>query len=158
MIIVYIRGVQLYNHKRVRNPKFNPELMIVEARVEGDTGTYNVMLELDTDIKQEEDKIKISIYKVGFYCECKAAQTYKGLCKHSVALLKALSKGDVEVVDYPTPIFEEIKRQILEKEKQRRKSEFKVRLEKIKKAYSYAATRLISETNIKPNISLKKNN
>ena len=153
---VYIRGVQLYNHKRVRNPKFNPELMIVEARVEGDTGTYNVMLELDTDIKQEKDKIKISIYKVGFYCECKAAQTYKGLCKHSVALLKALSKGEVEVVDYPTPIFEEIKRQILEEEKQRRKSEFKVRLEKIKKAYSYAATRLISETNIKPNVSLKK--
>lgn len=102
---VYIRGIQLYNHGRVKNPKFNPELMIAEAKVEGDTDPYNVILDLDVDTEGEENNLKASIYKVGFWRECKAAQTYKGLCKHSVALLKALSKGEVEVVDYPTPIF-----------------------------------------------------
>jgi len=153
---VYIRGIQLYNHGRVKNPKFNPELMIAEAKVEGDTDTYNVILDLDVDTEGEENNLKASIYKVGFWCECKAAQTYKGLCKHSVALLKTLSKGEVEVVDYPTPIFLELKKKFEEEERQKRRTEFKKRLEKIKSTYAHAMTRLISEIDIKPNVYLKK--
>jgi SNF2 family DNA or RNA helicase len=153
---VYLRGIQLYNHGRVKNPKFNPQLKIVEAEVEGDTGTYNVIIDFEIYTEGEGNDLKMGISNFGFWCECKAAQTYKGFCKHAVALLKAFAKGEAEVVDYIPPIFLGFKKKIEEEKKQRRKSEFKKRLEKIRSAYARAALHLVSEVEMKPNVYIKK--
>lgn len=49
-----------------------------------------------------------------------------------------------------------MKKKFEEEERQRRRTEFKKRLEKIKSTYAHAMTRLISEIDIKPNVYLKK--
>lgn len=153
---VFLRGIQLYNHKRVRYVKFNPLEWTFEAVVEGDTDTYNVLVRWKI-IKNERFN-DIRFVGISHFCECKATKQYKGFCKHAIAVLKAVSRGEFEITDSHSDISKKIAKSIekeqLERERQLRRElylQIAEQFNELVKAYS-----VVRIPKKEPNIYLRK--
>lgn len=97
--LVYFRGLDYYNRGRVKNFRYSPEKLLIQAIV---TGSKNY-------------QVRIEFYDGGdvadYQCTCPAYEQYDGACKHIIAvLLKALDKSSnstpsespaIPVMDHP---------------------------------------------------------
>jgi SNF2 family DNA or RNA helicase len=79
---VYFRGLDYYTRGRVKNFRYSPEQLLIQAIVSG-SKNYRVRIEL-------YDSGDVADYQ----CTCPAYEQYNGACKHIIAvLLKALDKS-----------------------------------------------------------------